>query len=191
MREGWEVFYRLSCGVWGPQQGLPSLSPWRSDELGVENKGHNTGFTEYSRKVQNNGSNVGPWKTKSIRRHGYLDLSMERFKTSQILAFETGDAFTTSLNVNTEFLHPNQNRCDFSLWVSTANWMNALDMVTRKFKLICEWEDVVQLDPGWNISENWAEHQKVNEVRASKGETVRFMFSNTVALTQHRLFCRS
>jgi hypothetical protein len=44
------------------------------------------GFAEYSRKVQNNGFNVGPWKMKSIRRHGYLDLSMERFKTSLILA---------------------------------------------------------------------------------------------------------
>ena len=47
--------------------------------------------------------------------------------------------------------------------------MNALDMVTRKFKLICEWdewdvhtEDVVQLDRESRISENL--------VRASKGE---------------------
>ena len=29
----------------------------------------------------------------------------------------------------------NQNWCNFSLWVSAANWMNALDMVTRKFQL--------------------------------------------------------
>ena len=37
------------------------------------------GFTEYSRKVQKNGFNddVGPWRMKSIRRHGSLDLSME------------------------------------------------------------------------------------------------------------------
>ena len=78
----------------------------------------------------------------------------------------------------------------------TVNWMNAVDVVTRKFREICEW------DERWMGQRTCCslEHRAVkkrafrpsikkeNLVRASKDETVRFMFTATVALTHRPLF---